>query len=119
MSLSPIFSIMRDFLVRETGSELDGPRLRDICKDLGATFLLSPAERFLLLDKDEPLPIFVEDLDEESRVDVGVGFDNLGVERCSALAILDAVAIGDDLAVGDAGFFFNFEMFLSFVTGAI
>lgn len=120
MSLSPIFSMMRDFLVvvRETGSELDGPRLRDMCKDLGDTFLLSPAERFLLLGKDEPFPIFVEDLDED-RVDVGVGFDTLGVERCGDLAILDALVIGEDFAAGDAGFFFILEMFFSLFTGAI
>lgn len=133
MSLSPIFSIMRDFLVvvREGGSsEVDGPKLRDMCKDLGATFLLSPAEEVLLLNKDEPFPIFV-DLAEEIGVEVGTGFDILGVESCGALAIGDTLVMGDAFVIGDtfviidafvigdAGFFFILEMFLSLLARVI
>lgn len=50
MSLSPIFSIIKDFLV--AGSEPEGPKLRDMCKDVGATFLLTPTDEFLVFGKE-------------------------------------------------------------------
>lgn len=107
MSLSPIFSIMKDFrvVVSEVGSEFVGSKLRDMYRDLGATFLLSPIEEFLLLGKDESVPFFVEDRDADNAVEVGVGFDTLGVERCDALV------------TGDTGFFFTLVTFLSLFTG--
>lgn len=107
MSLSPMFSIMKDFrvVVSEVGSEFVGSKLRDMYRDLGATFLLSTIENFLLLGKDESFPFFVEDRDADNAVEVGVGFDTLGVERCDALV------------TGDTGFFFTLVTFLSLLTG--
>ena len=76
-----------------------------MCRDLGATFLLSTVEGFVLLGKDESFPFFVEDRDADNAVEVGVGFDTLGVE------------IGDALVTGDTGFFFNLATFLSLFSG--
>jgi hypothetical protein len=107
MSLSPIFSIMKDFRVvgSEVGSEFVGSMLRDMCRDLGATFLLSTIEEFLLLGKDQSFPFFVEDRVADIAAEVGVGFDTLGVERCDALV------------TGGAGFFFTLATFLSLFAG--
>lgn len=107
MSLSPIFSIMKDFRVvgSEVGSEFVGSMLRDMYRDLGATFLLSTIEEFLLLGKDQSFPFFVEDRVADIAVEAGVGFDTLGVERCDALV------------TGGDGFFFTLVTFLSLFTG--
>jgi hypothetical protein len=98
---------MKDFrvVVSEVGSEFVGSKLRDMYRGLGTTFLLSPIEEFLLLGKDESVPFFVEDRDADNAVEVGVGFDTLGVERCDALV------------TGDTGFFFTLVTFLSLLTG--
>lgn len=105
MSLSPIFSIIRDFLgvVTEVESEFAIPRLRDMCSD-GATFLLSPALRILLLGNDEPFAFFVDDQEALATVEVGVGFDVLGVEISE-----------DFLGKGDACFFFVSGKLFSFL----
>lgn len=96
MSLSPIFSIKRDFLgvVIEVESDFAMPRLRDMCSD-EATFLLSTALTNLPLGDDEPFAFFEDDQEVLRAVEVGVSFDVLGVEIS-----------GDFLGKGDACFFF-------------
>lgn len=74
MSLSPIFSIIKEFLVVVTESEFTGPKLIDMWRDVGATRLLSITEEFLLLCKDEAFAFFVEDRDEGVITEVGAGF---------------------------------------------
>lgn len=82
MSLSPIFSIMKDFLavVSEAESDFAGSKLSDMCKDLGGTFSVSSMEGFLLLGKDEVLPFFTEDRGAGVAIEVDIDFDALGVE---------------------------------------
>lgn len=118
MSLSPIFSIMSDFLVvvKDAESECGGPRLRDMCREVGATFfhspaegilllgdgfLISPAEGFLFFGKDDPFAFFIDGCDEDIILEVGVGFESLGLEICG------------DLAIGDTAFFITDAVFLS------
>ena len=113
MSLSPIFSMMKDLLipVTEDGSELGVPRLRDICRDLGAIFLVSTEDGFRLFNRDELLPLFIEDRSTLDRAAGVVGPDvvleNLGVEIWGALA------------VDDAGFFLTLALFRSLTTGVV
>lgn len=113
MSLSPIFSMMKDLLIplTEDGSELGVPRLRDICRDLGATFLLSIEDGFRLLNRDELLPLFTEDRNTEDRaagvVGPGVVLESLGVKIWGALA------------VDDIGFFLTLALFRSLTIGVI
>ena len=76
-----------------------------MCRDLGATFLLSTIEGFFLVGKDESFPFFVEDLDADNAVEVGAAFDTLGVLICDALV------------TGDDGFLFSLATFLSLFNG--
>lgn len=82
MSLSPIFSMMRDFLIRVTGTGsllvLLGPKLSDMCIDLLATLLFSIVVGFFLPDKDGEFAFLLEEAD--GKVFVGVGLELLGVE---------------------------------------
>lgn len=117
MSLSPIFSINKDFLVvaAEDGSDFGGFKLIELCSDSGMTLLISPAEEVFFLDRNEPVPFFTDspadkylflDTDElfpffiEGRETMDVpeeinsGFDGLGEENCG------------DLVTDDTGFFF-------------
>ena len=88
MSLSPILSIMRDFLIVRgtgsvvcgTGSGLLGPKLIDKCKDLVATFLSSTLEVTCFLGKDCGFPFLVEVADANVLVGADIGFELLGVE---------------------------------------
>ena len=112
MSLSPIFSINKDFLfaLREDESEFAGPKLGDMFKDLETTFLASPAEELLFFSNDGvlALPFLAEDCDAADTdtrlaVDMSFEFDNLGIELFGVLVI----------RFGDSGFFFIFAALLS------
>lgn len=146
MSLSPICSIIKDFLVvvREAEAKFAGPRLRDMLRDVGAARLISAKEEFLLLGNDETFGLFVEDRDADITVAVDIGFDNPGVEVDVGLDNLGVevdvgldnlgveVNVGFDnlgvlgvdisvgLVLGDTGFFFvlpaKFCCFLACVT---
>lgn len=62
MSLSPIVSMIKDFLIVVLEAvEFGGPRLRDMCNDVGATLLFSRVGEFLLLCNVEPLNFLFED----------------------------------------------------------
>lgn len=82
MSLSPVLSMLRDFLIAVfgTGSRLLGPKLIDMCKDRLATFLFSTLEVICLLGKDGKFPFLVEEADVDVLVGFDVGFELLGVE---------------------------------------
>jgi len=111
MSLSPILSIIKDFLteVRGAGSGWLGPKLRDMCKDLLGIFLFSAVEAVSLPDIDGEISLLVEeDADGKVLVGVDVGFGFLGVEIRDALG----------LDVGCMDFFFPFIPLLSLLTGA-
>jgi len=110
MSLSPILSIIKDFLteVRGAGSDWLGPKLRDMCKVLLGIFLFSAVEPVSLLDIDGEISLLVEDADDNILVVVDVGFGFLGVEIRDALG----------LDVGCMDFFFPFIALLSLLTGA-
>jgi hypothetical protein len=109
MSLSPIFSLINDFLVviRGSGSEFEGSMVRDKCKDLEVTFLFSPAGGFLLLGNNEPFNFFVEDCDADSELEVGTRFETFGVEICGCLV------------TSGSGFFFALAMSLTLLSGII
>ena len=124
MSLSPIFSIMSDFLavVMDPESECGGPRLRDMCREIGAAFFCLPAEEilllgdgllisptawFLLFGKDDPFSFFIDDCEEDIFLEAGVVFESLGFEMCG------------DLAIGDTTFFITDAVFLSLFAKAI
>jgi hypothetical protein len=109
MSLSPIFSIINDFLVVVRGavSEFGESMLRDMCKDLGVTFLFPPTRVFLLLGKDEPLTFFMEDCDADSELEVDAGFENFREE------------IWGRLVIGGSGFFFAIAKSLTLLIGEI
>jgi len=109
MSLSPIFSIIKDFLivVCEAGSGWLGAKLRDMCKDLFGTFLFSEVELIFLPDMDGEIPLLVEEADANVLVGVDVGFELLGVENWDALG----------LEVDSIDFFFAFVALLSLFTG--
>lgn len=100
--------MIKDFLVVVGGDELEfvGPKLSDICRDLGATFFVSPSEGFLLLGVTPLLAFFAEDCDAEIRLEFGfgVGFDSLRVEFLGALVM------------GGSGFFFTLATFTSLST---
>lgn len=114
MSLSPIFSIIKDllivFVVRGTCSGgLLGPKLRDMCKDLLATLFFSPVEVFCLPDNDGEFPLLVEEADAGVLlVVVDVGLELLGVE---IWLVLDVGA-----NVGAAGLLFVFAVVLPLLT---
>ena len=106
MSLSPILSIIRDFLivvgvvlccvcVLIAGSEFEGFKLRDICRDVGATLLLSTLLGFLLVMCEVPFSF----LDMVFGVGVML-FDNVG------LANLE-FGITNDFGVEEVGVFFT------------
>lgn len=105
--------MMKDLLipVTEDGSELGVPRLRDICRDLGATFLLSTEDGFRLFNRDELLPLFIEERGTVDRaagvVGPGVVLESLGVEIWGAMA------------VEDTGFFLTLALFRSLTTGVV
>lgn len=62
MSLSPILSMIKDFLIVFVEAvEFGGPRLRDMCNDVGAILLFSSVEEFLLLCNVELFNFFIED----------------------------------------------------------
>lgn len=84
--------MINDFivLVREVGSEADGPRLMDICNDF--------REVCLFLSKDETFSFFAEDCE----VTFEVGLYTLRVEDTGGAAF----------ETGAAGFFVVFIMFL-------
>lgn len=109
MSLSPILSIIKDFLtvVRGPGSDWLGPKLRDMCKVSLGTFLFSAVEAVSLPDIDGEISLLVEDADANVLVGVDVGFGFLGVEIRDALG----------LDVGCTDFFFPFNVLLSLLTG--
>lgn len=100
--------MIKDFLVVVGGDEFEsvGPKLSDMCKDLGATFLVFSSEGFLLLGVTPLLPFFVEDCDADIRLELGfgVGIDSLRVEFFGALVM------------GDSDFFFSVATFASFFT---
>lgn len=104
ISLSPILSIIKDFLVvvTEAGLWYDGPKLSDMCKDLGANFLLSPPEGFFDIDEDELFRILAEYCEEETRGEANVGFNTFAEEICDALTTGDALLTIDALMTGDA-----------------
>lgn len=108
MSLSPILSIMKDFLKvgRGAGSGLLGSKFRDLCNGLLATFLLSSLEVIGFLDKDGEFPFLVEEADVNGLLGVEAGFEFLGVEICDALDL------------GSIDFFFVLAALLSLVTEA-
>jgi len=109
MSLSPIFSIIKDFLivVCGAGSGWLGAKLWDMCKDLFGTFLFSDVEVIFLQDIDGEFPLLVEEADANVLVGVVVGFELLGVENWDALG----------LDVDSIDFFFFFVALLSLFTG--
>lgn len=117
MSLSPIFSMMNDRLipVTEDGSELGVPRLMDICSDLGAIFLFSTEDGFRLLNRDELLPLVIED---RGTVDRAAGVVGPGVVFGIVLESL-GVEIWGALAVDDTGFFLTLALFRSLTTGVV
>lgn len=62
MSLSPILSMIKDFLIVVAEAvEFGGPRLSDMCNDLGAILLFSIVGEFLLPCNVKPFNFFVED----------------------------------------------------------
>lgn len=106
MSLSPIFSMIKELLVVLTESEFTDPKLIDMWRDVAATRL--PTEEFLLLCKDETFAFFVEDRDEGVIMEVGAGFCTLRFDICGGLG------------VGDTGFFLLVPTkFGSFLVGVI
>lgn len=87
MSLSPILSIIKDFLViGRAPKDSDGPKLRDMCKDVGAALLLSLIREVLLFGGAEAFTFFFEDREAETGVETDVGFACLGVDACNGLA---------------------------------
>ena len=74
----------------------------------GASFLLSPAEKFLLLGNDETLAFFVVDREADITLLDDVGFDVFGVEYSGVF-----------LGKGDVGFFFIPSKLLSVLDGII
>lgn len=87
-----------------TGSELAGPKLRDMCKDVGSTLLFSGLVVFLLVSGVLPLSFLVEGREVDLTVLVNSGFNDLGVDIIGDFAI-DAAGF---LAIVDAGFFLEF-----------
>lgn len=102
MSLSPIRSIINDFLVlvRAVGSEAGGSRFIEICNDFGAVcFFFSKTDGF---------SFFNEEWDVDNEVFCEAGLYTLGVENpCGAFEI------------GAAGFFVAFIMFLISLLGGV
>lgn len=99
-----------------------GLKLRDMCKDLLGTFLLSPVEVTFFPDKDGVFPLLVEEANVDVLVGVDVGLE-LGVEIWDVLVGVDVglelvgVRIWDALDVGSKNFFFVFAALLSLFTG--
>ena len=95
MSLSPIRSIINDFLVlvRALGSDVDGPRLIDICNDFEAVCLF-------LSKEEETFSFFTVD----NGVVFEAGLYTLGVEA---------------FEIGAGGFFVSFIMFLNSLLGGV
>lgn len=93
MSLSPIFSINSDFLVviSAAGSEFAGSRLRDMCRDVGSTVLLSGLVAFLLLIRVDPFSFFTMGRVVDKAVLDNEGFDDLGVDSIDDFSIDDGV----------------------------
>lgn len=102
MSLSPIRSIINDFLVlvRAEGSEADASRFIEICNDFGAVCFF--------LSKAEPFTFFSEDWDVDNEVICEAGLYTLGVENP-----------GEAFEIGAAGFFGAFIMFLISLLGGV
>lgn len=96
ISLSPIFSIIKDFLVVvKQVPEVTGSKLRDMWRDVAGTGFLYPPGLVLPFGNDEPLWVFLVDTWEADTI---VDFDNLGVEKCDNLA---PIAGDDDLVAGE------------------
>lgn len=143
MSLSPICSIIKDFLavitVSEAESDFVGTNVSGMCKDLGGTFLVFSLEGFVLLGKDEPLAFLTEDRGADTAaVEVEIGLDTLGVKFCCNLDTLGVEFCGNFdtlgvefcgnfdtlgfeiwgvLVIGETDFFLDFDTFLSLLTG--
>lgn len=112
MSLSPICSIIKDFLAVTTVSVAEsdflGSKLSDMCRDLGGTFLVLSLDGFELLDEDEPLAFVTESRGADfAPVEADIGFDTLGVVFCSIFDTLAVVFCGifDTLGVVFCGIF--------------
>lgn len=105
MSLSPIRSIINDFLVlaREVGSEeADGPRFIELCNDFGAVCLL-------LSEEETFSSFFTDEWDVDNEVACEAGLYTLGV----------ADNLGEAFEIGAAGFFVGFIMFLISLLGGV
>lgn len=90
MSLSPNFSIIKDFLlIVKTVKEFAGPKLRDMCSDVGADLLLSTIRKFLLPGNGDFVIFFSPGWDEDMCVETNGGVEDFGVEVCQGLTAGD------------------------------
>lgn len=89
-SLSPIFSIIKGFLVIDKTAEVfAGPKLRDMCSDVGADLLLSTIRKFLLPGNGDFVIFFTPDWNENMGVETNGGVEDFGVEVCQGLTAGD------------------------------
>lgn len=117
ISLSPILSMINDFLVvvSDPGSELAGPKLRDMCKDVGSIRLLSGLLAFLLVTGVWPFSFLTKGRVVDLAVFINSGFDDLGVD------IMGDFVVGatDLLGIGDACFFWALAVLVVFFTKVV
>lgn len=110
MSLSPIVSIIRDFLDMEISDRLKFAKseLTDMFSDLEGTFLISTLRVFFFRGNVGTVSFFAEGFAVDLAVEAEVGLDNLRAD-----------ARNDDLTTSESSVFFVFVVFLSLFVGLI